>query len=132
MHSWSVSTNTNKSIAPTYAVPDATAFAKALKSVASPLFDKIDIQLLTTPALTTKENITRAFEGLRTQIKPNDLFVFFNASHGTVDVVNGINSLLDRPQLLEQSLDIHDIPVLGQLAVLKPKDVNRIEGVFLS
>ncbi len=83
-----INTYKNKSISLTYAVSDAEDFAEALKMAAAPLFEKMDIQLLTTPALTTKEIITQSFEELRTKIKPNDLFVFFNASHGTVDVVN--------------------------------------------
>ena len=78
----------NKSISLTYAVPDAAAFAETLKKTAAPLFEKTDIQTLTTPEATTKEAITKAFEELRLKIKPNDLFVFYDASHGVVDVVN--------------------------------------------
>ncbi|OGW43713.1 MAG: hypothetical protein A2X57_06355 [Nitrospirae bacterium GWD2_57_8] len=78
----------NKSISLTYAVPDALAFAETLKRAAAPLFDKTDIQTLTTPEATTKEAVTKAFEELRLKIKPNDLFVFYDASHGVVDVVN--------------------------------------------
>ncbi|MEK6699665.1 MAG: caspase family protein [Nitrospirota bacterium] len=78
----------NKSISLTYAVPDAAAFAETLKKTAAPLFEKTDIRILTTPDATTKEAITKAFEELRLKIKPNDLFVFYDASHGVVDVVN--------------------------------------------
>ena len=78
----------NKSITLTYAVPDAVAFAETLKNTAAPLFEKTDVRVLTTPNATTKEAITKAFEELRMKIKPNDLFVFYNASHGVVDVVN--------------------------------------------
>ena len=55
----------NQSIALTYAVPDAIAFGKTLQQSASPLFEKTDIQVLTTPEVTTKEAITKAFEELR-------------------------------------------------------------------
>jgi uncharacterized caspase-like protein len=84
-----INTYKNQSIALTYAVPDAIAFGKTLQQSASPLFEKTDIQVLTTPDVTTKEAITNALEALRRKIKPNDLFVFYNASHGIVDVVDG-------------------------------------------
>jgi WD40 repeat protein len=76
----------NKSISLTYAIPDAKAFAETLKKSAVPLFEKIQIKLLTTFDETTRESITNAFEEMRGKIKPNDLFVFYNASHGIVDV----------------------------------------------
>lgn len=84
-----INTYRNKSISLTYAVPDAIAFAGTLQKIASPLFEKTDIRLLTKPEATTKEAITRAFEEVRKMVKPNDLFVFYDASHGMVDVVNG-------------------------------------------
>lgn len=84
-----INTYKNTSIALTYAVPDAIAFAGTLQKVASPLFEKADIRTLTTPEATTKEAITKAFEEVRQMVKPNDLFVFYDASHGMVDVVNG-------------------------------------------
>lgn len=83
-----INTYKNKSIALTYAVPDAIAFGNTLQKSASPLFAKMDIQVLTTPEATTKEAIIKSFEQLRLKIKPNDLFVFYDASHGIVDVVN--------------------------------------------
>lgn len=84
-----INTYSNKSISLTYAVPDAIAFAGTLQKIASPLFEKADIRTLITPAATTKEAITKAFEEVRQMVKPNDLFIFYNASHGMVDVVNG-------------------------------------------
>ncbi|MDD5285976.1 MAG: caspase family protein, partial [Desulfuromonadaceae bacterium] len=84
-----INTYRNQSISLTYAVPDAVAFAGTLQEVAAPLFDKADIRTLTTPAATTKEAITKAFEEVRQMVRPNDLFIFYDASHGTVDVVNG-------------------------------------------
>ncbi|MCX5832560.1 MAG: caspase family protein [Deltaproteobacteria bacterium] len=84
-----INTYRNQSISLTYAVPDAIAFAGTLQKVASPLFEKADIRTLITPEATTKEAITKAFEEVRQMVKPNDLFIFYNASHGMVDVVNG-------------------------------------------
>lgn len=84
-----INTYRNQSISLTYAVPDAVAFAGTLQKVAAPLFDKADIRTLTTPEATTKEAITKAFEEVRQVVRPNDLFIFYDASHGMVDVVNG-------------------------------------------
>lgn len=84
-----INTYRNQSISLTYAVPDALAFAGTLQKVAAPLFEKVDVRALTTPEATTKEAITKAFEDVRQQVGPNDLFIFYNASHGMVDVVNG-------------------------------------------
>ncbi len=78
----------NKSISLNYAVTDAMEFAKTLKMTAAPLFEKTNIEILTTPAMTTKEAIIKAFEEMRIKVKPNDLFVFYDASHGIVDVVD--------------------------------------------
>ncbi len=84
-----INSYSNKSISLTYAVPDATAFAGTLQKIAAPLFEKVAVRTLITPAATTKEAITRAFEEIRQMVRPNDLFIFYNASHGLVDVVNG-------------------------------------------
>lgn len=79
----------NKNISLRYAVPDAKAFAKILKEVARPpLFKNVHIKLLYTLDDTTKESIQRAFDGIRKKIRPNDIFVFYNASHGIIDIVD--------------------------------------------
>jgi WD40 repeat protein len=78
----------NKSISLSYAVPDALAFAETLRKTAEPLFGKTDIKILTTAEETTKDAVNRAFADLRSKVKPNDLFVFYDASHGVVDVVD--------------------------------------------
>jgi len=78
----------NTSISLNHAVSDAGEFAETLQRAASPLFRKTDIVVLTKPDETTREAITGAFEVLRGKIRPSDLFVFYNASHGIVDVVD--------------------------------------------
>lgn len=67
-----------------YAVADAKLFAETLKEVARPLFEKVNIKLLTTKEETTKENLVRTLQTLQT-LNPDDVFVFYVASHGTVD-----------------------------------------------
>lgn len=79
----------NKNISLRYAVPDAKAFAETLKAVARPpLFENVHIKLLATSDETTKESIQRAFAGIRKKIRPNDIFVFYDASHGVIDIVD--------------------------------------------
>jgi WD40 repeat protein len=67
-----------------YPVADATAVAQVLQRRAAPLFDKVDVQLLTTPETTTKAALLAAFARYRT-LAPSDVFVFYVASHGTVE-----------------------------------------------
>jgi uncharacterized caspase-like protein len=67
-----------------YAVADARLFSDALQNGAITLFEGITVEELTTPEETTNENIVRAFKAYRS-IRPDDLFVFYVASHGTVD-----------------------------------------------
>jgi WD40 repeat protein len=67
-----------------YAVPDALLMAETLREVTGPLFDKIHIKLLKTKDETTRENILKATEAFRS-LDPEDLFVFYVASHGLID-----------------------------------------------
>ncbi|MGA2079208.1 MAG: caspase family protein [Holophaga sp.] len=77
----------NPSIALRNAVADASTFADAIARAARPLFAGTEVRLLTRPEDTTKEAITQAFDLLREKVKPSDVFVFYDASHGVVDVV---------------------------------------------
>ena len=67
-----------------YAVADATLFSGSLKKGASGLFEKVHIKMLTTAEATTNENIIKELKAMRS-LNPDDLFVFYVASHGTVD-----------------------------------------------
>jgi uncharacterized caspase-like protein len=66
-----------------YSVADATAIAQLLQKKAAPLFDKVNVEQLTTQKATTKAALESAFARYRT-IAPGDVFVFYVASHGTV------------------------------------------------
>ena len=66
------------------AVADAELFARTLKTAASGFFEKVSIKTLTTVEATTSESIINKLKGLRA-LNPDDLFVFYVASHGTVD-----------------------------------------------
>ncbi len=67
-----------------YAVPDADLFGVTLAKGASDLFGTIDVVRLTTPAQTTSENIANELMKMQ-RINPEDMFILFVASHGTVD-----------------------------------------------
>ena len=67
-----------------YAVADATLFSDSLKKVASGLFENVHIKMLTTAEATTNENVIKELKAMRS-LNPDDLFVFYVASHGTVD-----------------------------------------------
>jgi WD40 repeat protein len=68
----------------TYPVADAELFANTLTDGAKGLFDKVIIKKLVTSQETTKENIVKELRAYRS-LNPDDLFVFYVASHGTVD-----------------------------------------------
>ena len=67
-----------------YAVSDAELFEDALKKVTAGLFEKVNIKKLVTKENTTNENIIKELKAYRA-LNPDDVFVFFVASHGTVD-----------------------------------------------
>jgi uncharacterized caspase-like protein len=67
-----------------YPVADAELFAGTLQKTASGLYDKTSIKKLVTQAETTNENIIRELKTYQ-MLKPDDVFVFYVASHGTVD-----------------------------------------------
>jgi WD40 repeat protein len=67
-----------------YAVADATLFADTLKKGASSLFDKVEVKKLSSKEETTRENILKELKAMQS-LNPDDLFVLYVASHGTVD-----------------------------------------------
>ena len=67
-----------------YAVADATLFANTLKKGASALFDKVEVKTLSSKEATTRENILKELKAMQS-LNPDDLFVLYVASHGTVD-----------------------------------------------
>ena len=67
-----------------YAVADATLFADTLKQAASGMFEQVNMKMLTGSESTTSENIIKELKAMQS-LNPDDLFVFYVASHGTVD-----------------------------------------------
>jgi len=67
-----------------YAVADSNLFARTLKEGAKPLFEKVEVKKLSSKEETTRENILKELKAMQS-LNPDDLFVFYVASHGTVD-----------------------------------------------
>ncbi|EDZ63811.1 putative cysteine peptidase containing WD40 repe at domain [Sulfurimonas gotlandica GD1] len=74
----------NPSISLKYAVADAELFAQTIKDKTKGLYSNVKVELLTSKDQTSKENITKTLKALE-NISPNDLFIFFVASHGMVE-----------------------------------------------
>ena len=67
-----------------YSAADADLFAATLQSASEGLFDRVTIKKMTKPEETTSEAILREIKSFQS-LRPDDLFVFYIASHGTVD-----------------------------------------------
>jgi WD40 repeat protein len=117
-----------------YSVADASAIAQLLQRKASPLFDKVNVETLTTQKNTTKAALQSAFAHYRS-ISPSDVFLFYVASHGTVAgsdlasreyflIPSNVNTITDaairRDAISEQELRelIATIPATRKLLLL--------------
>lgn len=67
-----------------YSTADADLFAASLRSAAAGFFDEVTIRKMTSPEETSSEAILRELQSFQS-LRPDDLFVFYIASHGTVD-----------------------------------------------
>jgi WD40 repeat protein len=67
-----------------YAAADAALFAATLQDASAGLFDKVHIRKLTAMEATTNAAIIREIQSFQS-LRPDDIFVFYIASHGTVD-----------------------------------------------
>jgi WD40 repeat protein len=75
----------NPRLALNYPVADAQLFAATLEERTRGLFGQTQIRRFVTQADTSRAAIVAALEKARTEVRPEDLFVFYVASHGTVD-----------------------------------------------
>jgi len=115
----------NKAISLKYSASDALLFSETLKKLAAPLFNKVDITLLTSFEATTKESIQQAFSELTGKVKPNDLFVFYNASHGVIDIVDNKEQYL----LLTSDVLLLSSRHLGESALSQGELIRLIGAV---
>jgi uncharacterized caspase-like protein len=67
-----------------YAKPDAQSFTQKLVENSQRIFKTINkVEIFDQDA--TKDNIVKAFKSIAAKAKPEDVFVFFYAGHGTMD-----------------------------------------------
>jgi WD40 repeat protein len=67
-----------------YAVSDARLFADSLRKYSAPLFQAVDIKVMTSVAQTDKSHVEQALKSMAKSVGPADEFVFYVASHGVV------------------------------------------------
>jgi WD40 repeat protein len=68
-----------------YPVEDAKLFATTLKEHSSGLFPNPDIRILVRPQETTRDALIKSIKDMQSAVGPDDLFIFYVASHGTTD-----------------------------------------------
>lgn len=75
----------NRRLDLSYSVADAKLFADTLEAHGKRLYSAIHVHEFITPQETTKDALIAALTQAQKDVKPEDLFVFYVASHGTVD-----------------------------------------------
>jgi uncharacterized caspase-like protein len=98
-----------------YSVSDANLFADTLRKYSAPLFENMDIKLLTTPDDTSRDHVMQTLKDMQARVAPDDVFVFYAASHGmiaddgeyyliTSNVESGATDVLKREALSQAEL----------------------------
>ncbi|HPX60291.1 MAG TPA: caspase family protein [Deltaproteobacteria bacterium] len=67
-----------------YAIADARLFSDTLRTGAAGMFEQVKVTTLTSRDHTSRTNIVKTLQGYQA-IKPEDVFILYMASHGTVD-----------------------------------------------
>lgn len=128
----------NPRLALTYPVADAELFAATLESKGKGLFDSIQMHRLLKPEETTNAAITTALRQAQKDVRPEDLFVFYVASHGTVDdgqyflITSNVGSTstarLKQDALSQDALKemISNIPASKKLVVLDTCNAGKM------
>ena len=121
-----------------YSVADANLFADTLERQGKGLYSSIRIHRLLTPKDTTKEALVTALTQARVEVRPEDLFVFYVASHGTVNdgqyllITSNVGSTLmnklKQDSLTQDELKgmISNIPASKKLVVLDTCDAGKM------
>lgn len=113
-----------------YSVADAEMFGALLESKSTGLYSAVRVKRLLKPEETTNDAIVAALKQAQREVAPEDLFVFFVASHGTVDdgqyllITSNVGSTstarLKQDALTQDALKdlISNIPASKKLVVL--------------
>ncbi len=101
-----------------YAQSDALSFTRKFIDKARPLFKNVRNKIELYDAQATKENILKGFESIISQARPEDMFVFYYAGHGTVDETDNNEYYLVPPNITE---------LYGDPAQLREKGISSTE-----
>ncbi len=124
-----------------YAVADSDLFAKTLREGALPLFEKVEVKKLSSRQETTRENVLKELKSMQS-LNPDDLFVFYVASHGTVDdgeyflITSNVGSLstakLKTDAVSQNTLKelIANIPATKKLIVIDTCSAGKLGDVI--
>ena len=134
----------NPKLALNFTVADAELFASVLETNAAGLFQTVNVKKLITPPETTNLAIVAALKEIKQKISPEDLFVFYVASHGTVDdgkyflITSNVGSTstarLNADALTQESLTaiFANIPAAKKLIVLDTCNAGRLGDAIQS
>ncbi|MDA8051119.1 MAG: caspase family protein [Rhodospirillales bacterium] len=110
-----------------YAAPDARTFARLMQLAAAPLYPHIETTLLLN-AEATRAGILSALKALAREIRPEDTFLLYIASHGAVSPTDGQFLLapsdladLSSWQAIEKGA-IDQTTLIGALAAIRARD----------
>lgn len=132
----------NPRLALTYPVADADLFASTLENRSKPLFSSVRVQRLVKPEETTSLQLAAALRRAQAEVRPEDLFVFYVASHGTVDngqyylITSNVGSTssarLQQDALSQDVLKelIANIPASKKLIVLDTCNAGKLGDVL--
>lgn len=125
-----------------YPVADAQLVAATLRQQAPGLFETVDIVELTSRSQTTRQAIAVSLQRMSGRVRPDDLFVFFVASHGTVDdgeyflITSNVGAtsthILKRTALSQEELKslIANIPATKKLVVIDTCNAGKLGEVI--
>jgi len=125
-----------------YPVADAQLVAATLRQQLPGLFESVNIVELTSRPQTTREAITKVLQDMSRRVRPDDLFVFFVASHGTVDdgeyflITSNVGAtsthILKRTALSQEDLKslIANIPATKKLVVIDTCNAGKLGEVI--
>jgi WD40 repeat protein len=117
----------NKSLTLNFAVADAKSFAADVRKAAAPLFSSVEVTELI-DGQATRAGIEAEFERLAREVRPNDTFLFYVASHGMLDettnrfllVPSDMSDLASWQVIARQAID--DSTLVGLLSRIEARD----------
>ncbi len=101
-----------------YAYDDAHTFTKKFVDNSTPLFKNVRNRIELYDEEATRDNILKSFESIISQAKPEDMFVFYYAGHGTIDESAGNEYYLVPPNITQ---------LYGDSKQLKEKGISATE-----